>query len=164
MSHFNLQYYQNEKCCAKLIIVSLVFVFSGCRIQTVKHSPVRAAIDTNQFLRAFYFDEDYAKALELADGQLRQSATSDDLKKMAEGIKQERGALKTLRADSYLMTQGETMELFYTGEYEKGVLHHRLVLVGDASSGYRVSGVWFQADPYPENPLRRKFEGEIFVS
>ena len=162
MSHFNLQSYRHEKCCAKLIIVSLVFVLSACRIQTVKHNPVRAAIDTNQFLRVLYFDEDYTKALDLAIGQLRQS-TTDDLNKMVVGIKQERGALKTLRADSYLMTQGATMELFYIGEYEKGLLYHRLVVMGDASSGYRVSGVWFQPDPYPENPLRRKFDVDIFV-
>lgn len=49
------------------------------------------------------------------------------------------------------------------GEYKKGVLYHRLVLMGDASSGYRVSSVWFKSDPYPENPLRLKFDGDIFV-
>jgi hypothetical protein len=164
MSRFQLHKSKYEKRrWAIFVIASLVFGFSGCRIQTVKHSPVRAVIDTNQFLKAFYFDEDYAKALDLASGQLRQSATTDDLKKMVEEMKQERGALKTLRADSYLMTQGDTMELFYIGEYEHGVLYLRLVLMGDASSGYRVSGVWFQPEPYPENPLRRKFDVEIFV-
>ena len=145
------------------IIVSLLLSLSACHSQSVRHSPVKAAFDANQFLKALYFDEDYPGALRLTDEQLRQSVTADDLKKMVNGMKQERGALKRLRADSYLMTQGETMELFYTGEYEKGVLHHRLVLMGDASSGYRVSGVWFQPDPYPENPLRRKFDVEISV-
>lgn len=146
-----------------IIIVSLLLSLSACRFQSVRHSPVKAAFDANQFLKSLYFDEDCPGALRLADEQLRRSVTADDLKKMVDGMKQERGALKTLRADSYLMTQGETMELFYTGKYEKGVLHHRLVLVGDASSGYRVSGVWFQPDPYPENPLRRKFDVDIFV-
>ncbi len=145
------------------IIVLLLLSLSACHFQSVRHSPVKAAFDANQFLKSLYFDEDCPGALRLADEQLRRSATADDLKKMMDEMKQERGALKTLRADSYLMTQGETMELFYIGEYERGVLYHRLVLMGDASSGYRVSGVWFQPEPYPENPLRRKFDGEIFV-
>ena len=146
-----------------IIIVSLILPLSACHLQSVKHSPVKAAFDANQFLKSLYFDEDCPGALRLADEQLRQSVTADDLKKMVDRVKQERGTLKTLRADSYLMTQGQTMELFYIGEYEKGLLYHRLVVMGDASSGYRVSGVWFQPDPYPKNALRRKFDGEIFV-
>lgn len=146
-----------------IIIVSLILALSACHFQSVRHNPVKAAFDANQFLKALYFDEDWAGALRLADDLLRQSVTGDNLEKMVDEVRQERGALKTLRADSYLMTQGRTMELFYIGEYEKGVLYHRLVLMGDSSSGYRVSGVWFQAEPYPENTLRRKFDGDIFV-
>jgi len=145
------------------IIASLILCLSACHFQSVRHSPVKAAVGANQFLKSLYFDEDYSGALRLADKRLRQSTTASDLKKMVDGTKQELGALKTLRADSYLMTQGETMELFYTGEYEKGVLHHRLVLQGDASTGYRVSGVWFQVNAYQENRLRRRFDDEILV-
>ena len=146
-----------------LIIASLLLSLSACHFQSVRHSPVKAAFDTNQFLKCLYFDEDCRGALRLADEQLRKSVTADELKRMVDGMKQEWGALKKLRGDSYLMTQGETMELFYIGEYEHGVLYHRLVLMGDASSGYRVSGVWFRPEPYPENSLRRKFNGEILV-
>lgn len=55
------------------------------------------------------------------------------------------------------------MELFYTGVYERGTLYHRLVLQGEATSGYRVSGLWYILDPYPEQTLRRKFETNIPV-
>lgn len=92
------------------IIASLILSLSACHFQSVRHSPVKAAFDANQFLKSLYFDEDYPGSLRLADEQLRQSVTADDLKKMVDGMKRERGALKTLRADSYLMTQGETME------------------------------------------------------
>ena len=146
------------------ILVSLLLSLSACHLQTVRHDPTKAALDTNQFLKALYFDDDSTGALRLADEQLRRSVTADDLKKMVDKIKQERGALKTLRADSYLMVQGEGMELFYTGEYEKGVLYHRLVVLGDASAGYRVTAVWFKAEPYPENELRRMFVIDIPVS
>jgi hypothetical protein len=145
-------------------IASLILSLPACQFRSVRHSPVKAAVDANKFLKVLYFDEDYRGALRLADEQLRQSVTASELKKTVDEMKQQLGALKTLRADSYLMTQGETMELFYTGEYEKGVLHHRLVLLGNASSGYRVSGVWFQVYPYQENRLRRKFDDEIYVS
>jgi len=146
-----------------LVIAALILSFYGCRFQTVRHNPVKAALGANQFLKALYFEENCAAALGLSDELLRRSVTVANLKKMVEEIKQERGSLRRLTADSYLMTQGQTMELFYVGKYEKGVLYHRLVLVGDASSGYRVSGVWFQPDPYVENRLRRKFDVDIFV-
>ena len=145
------------------IIVALILLLSACHFQSVTHSPLQATADANQFLKALYFDEDWAGALRLADEGLRHSVTGDNLKKMVDEVKQQRGVLKRLKADSYLMTQGKTMELFYIGEYEKGVLYHRLVLIGDASSGYRVSGVWFKPEPYPESPLRRKFDGDIFI-
>jgi len=71
--------------------------------------------------------------------------------------------LQRLTADSYLMVQGAGMELFYVGTYDNGVLYHRLVLAGDASAGYRVTGIWFKPEPYPENVMRKKFETEIPV-
>lgn len=141
-----------------------ILLLAGCHVQTVNHEPAQAATDTNRFLKALYVDKDYPKALALADTQLRQSTTANDLKQMAEGIREQRGELKTLKADSYLMTPGRTMELFYIGEYTKGTLYHRLVLIGDVSSGYRVSGVWYQTEPYPDQTLRRRFDQDILVN
>ena len=155
--------YKNETTYEALALGFLILLVSGCRLQTVRHEPSQAVSDGNHFLKALYLNEDYPKALELADVQLRQSLTVDDLKHLVEGIKQQRGELRTLKADSYLMGQGRGMELFYVGIYEKGILYHRLVLMGEASSGYKVSGVWYSLDPYPEQPLRRKFNQEILV-
>jgi hypothetical protein len=145
------------------LVIALVAIAVSACLQKVNHNPSKAAFDANQFLKALYGDEDYLKALNLAADPLRQSAGADDLKKMVEKIRQEHGTLKRLKADSYLMTQGPTMELFYIGEYERGFLFHRLVLTGDASSEYKVAGVWFQPDPYPGSPLRRKFETEMLA-
>jgi hypothetical protein len=145
-----------------LLILSLL-VLTACRDEKATHQPVQAASDANRFLKALYFEEDYPKALELADAQLRQSVDANGLRQLVEGIGQQHGKLKTLRADSYLMTPGSTMELFYIGEYEKGILYHRLVLMGNASSGYRVSGVWYQPEAYAAQPLRRSFNQDIQV-
>lgn len=142
----------------------LLFLLSAsCKVENVRHEPSRAVIDGNQFLKALYIDEDYDRARGLVDSQLQESLTANNLRQLVEKIKTEKGALKTLKADSYLMVQGRGMELFYDGTYDRGELYHRLVVVGDASSGYKVSGVWYSPDAYPEQPLRRKFGQEIFV-
>lgn len=154
---------RNYKLHAILILFLLTFGLFACRFQAVQHSPVRAASDANKFLKALYYDEDYVKALELADEQLRSAATVENLKQIVEQIKQKRGNLRQLWGDSYLMTPGATIELFYVGDYDQGISYHRVVLVGDASSGYRVSGIWFQDEPYPQQSRRRKFDVDVLV-
>ncbi len=154
---------RNKWLHATLVLVFLTPGPSACRVQTVRHSPIRAAADANELLKALYYDEDYVKALQFGDEQLRRVATVEDLKQMVQRMKQERGKLRRLWGDSYLMTSGPSIELFYVGDYEQGISYHRLVLVGDASSGYRVSGIWFQHEPYPQQSLRRKFDVDIVV-
>jgi hypothetical protein len=145
------------------IAILLGLAIGACKIQSVVHDPDKAVSDTNEFLRALYVIREYDKALTLADPQLRKSLSADDLKHLVEGMEQQQGSLKELRADSYLMTSGETMELFYVAACERGNLYHRLVLKGDASSGYRVSGVWYSVDPYPSQPLRREFSEKFVI-
>ena len=55
------------------------------------------------------------------------------------------------------------MELFYVGEHEKGLVYHRVVLLGDGSEGYKVSGLWYQLEPYPQHGLRAPLEEKIVV-
>jgi hypothetical protein len=145
-----------------MLFGSMVF-FSACYSKTVKHQPVRAANDANRVLRAVYIDGDYQKALELADASMQRSVKVDDLIQLTELIRQQRGKLKTLKADSYIMMSGNTMELIYVGEYELGIFYHRVVMVGDATNGYKVSGLWCRPDAYPDDPMRRKFVQEILV-
>ena len=148
-----------QKVLAPLLGLTLV----GCWFQSIKHNPTTAAFATNVFLRALYVERNYERALSLSDEALRKSATADNLAQMVDLAEKNCGALKELKADSYLMAPGKTMELFYVGKCDKGILYHRLVLVGDASNGYRVSGVWFQDSPYPEQAMRRRFETVIVV-
>jgi hypothetical protein len=99
----------------------------------------------------------------LSDKGLRESATAGNLAQMVDSVEKNCGIFAELKAESYLMTPGKTMELFYLSRCDKSTLYHRLVLVGDSSDGYHVSGVWFQDSPYPEHGLRRRFEGNIVV-
>jgi len=148
---------------SKIVLSLILFCFPACALQATKHDAVKAVIDANQFLKAFYLDENPSEALKFCDEQFGMPGAIDALTKMLNQIKAERGSLKSLTADSYLMVPGRGMELFYVGKYENGFLYHRLVVVGSASTGYKVSGVWFQHEPYPESTLRRKFETEMPV-
>jgi hypothetical protein len=144
-----------------LLVISLSLALSACSLEKISHSPNQAAFNAHEFLRAMYVEEDYAKALHIAAEPVRQSATADTMKQMVEQTRQERGDFKFFKADSYLMTQGRSMEVFFVAEHANGLVYHRLVMIGDASSGYKVTGVWFKLEPYPANPLRIKFEGEV---
>jgi len=147
----------------KTLPVLLGLFLASCSLQSFKHNPTTAVMATNVFLRALYIEHNYEHALQLSDEALRKSATATNLAQMVTLAEKKCGVLKELKADSYLMTPGSTMELFYDGRCDRGTLYHRLVLVGDVSNGYRVSGVWFQDSPYPDQALRRPFETNIVV-
>jgi hypothetical protein len=141
----------------------MILLLAGCRFEAVEHNPNKAISDAHLFLKALYVDEDYQKAFNFAHAELQQTAKPDDLRKVVARIKSQYGNLERLKADSYMQTPGSTMELFYVGTYDKGTLYHRVVLMGNVSSGYKVSGVWFKAEPYPEHTLRHKFNVDIYV-
>ena len=154
---------RRRSACVVRVVPFILLCFSACHFQAVKHDPGKAVLDTNQFLKALYIDENPSEALRFCGEEVRTAGGADALTKMLTKIKQDRGRLQRLTADSYLMVQGAGMELFYVGTYDNGVLYHRLVLAGDASAGYRVTGIWFKPEPYPENVMRKKFETEIPV-
>jgi hypothetical protein len=147
----------------RVLIPVLGLILIACTIQRIRHDPSTAAEAANIFLKAMYIQHDYQHALMLSDEALRRSANDENLAqtvKMAEEKCQGSGELK---AESYVMSPGKTMELFYTERCQSGNLYHRLVLIGDVSNGYRVSGVWFQEAPYPETGLRRKFQNQSVI-
>jgi hypothetical protein len=114
-------------------------------------------------MKALYLDENPSEALQYCDERMRVPSAIDGFRKMINKTKQERGSLKSLAASSYVMQQGSAIQLLYVGTYEKGVLYHRITVDGNASDGYRVVGVWFQLEPYPQSQMRCNFETEIPV-
>lgn len=149
---------------ARVFIPALLgLVLAGCVLQSVKHNPTTSALAANVFLRAMYVEHNYDRALMLSDPALRKSVTAANLAAMVELAERKCGTLQELKAESYLMTPGKTIELFYVGRCDRGILYHHLVLVGDVSDGYHVSGVWFQDSPYPVQTMRRQFETELVV-
>ncbi len=152
------------KCASVARIAPFILLcFSACHFQRVEHDPHRAVLDTNRFLKALYIDENPSEALKFCSEEVRNAGAADGIAKVLSKAKEDRGRLQKLAAESYLMEPGAEMQLFYVGTYDNGVLYHRLVVVGNASAGYQVTGVWFKPDPYPESTTRRKFEAEIPV-
>jgi hypothetical protein len=149
---------------SKTSVLGVLLLFlCGCRLEAIQHNPIQAVSEANRFLKTLYIEENYREAFESGHAELRNSGTPDNLRQIAERIRQQFGYLERLKADSYMQTPGRTMELFYVGSYERGTMYHRIVLMGDATSGYKVSGLWFKADPYPEHTMRHKFNEDIFV-
>jgi hypothetical protein len=147
----------------KILPLFLLVCLSGCTFKAVTHDPATAAGAAALFLKALYLDHDANRALSLGHDQLRKSATATQLADLATVVDQHCGALKELKADSYAMTPGQTMDVFFTANCEKKTLYHRLVMLGSVQEGYRVAGVWFQDTAYPEHPLRKKLDGNIVV-
>jgi hypothetical protein len=146
----------------RIIFISIcTLAICGCYFS--RHHPTRAASDANSFLKALYLDHNYEAAWDLGDDTLHKSASVETLERMSWWIEDNSGQLEELKAESYTPPSGDSIELFYVGRYEKGVLYHRLLLVGDASKGYRVSGVWFRDSPYPQLAPRHPFEINIVV-
>lgn len=144
------------------MVLLSVFTF-GCRREQVKHDPERALSNTKQFVKVLYCEKAVDTALALTDASLRQFATSADLQNILDKAVKEVGKTTKLTADSYLMAPGRNIEIFYVATGQKGVLYHRIVVTGDAASGYKVTGAWFQTQPYPSNTLRRRFHTELTI-
>lgn len=144
------------------IVLGILLCLSGCEYQAIKHDPHKAVLDANRFMKALYLDENPSEALQYCDERMRVPNATDNLTNMIKKTRQERGSLRKLSASSYVMEQGSAMQLLYVGTYEKGVLYHRIAVEGNAD-GYRVVGVWFQPEPYPQSELLHNFETEIPV-
>jgi uncharacterized lipoprotein YajG len=146
----------------KLFIILIAFVLAGCSFKTTTQDPATAATAANIFMHAMYIEHDAQRALMLSNEQLRASATAENLTQLAALSEQHCGVLKQLEAESFVMAAGG-IEVFYVGQCEKRNLYHRVALAGDVKNGYRVSGVWFQDEPYPAHPLRRQFQPSMTV-
>jgi len=139
-----------------LCIAALFLLASGCYVAVVSHSQERALSDSNDFVSAFLVDRDAEHAWRLGDPELQRRTDVHSIQGVLETIDARVGRLREILPDSYIQTPGRTMEVLYVGTYERGLLYHRIVLAGD-KSGYRVTGFWFQAEPYPQESSRQPF-------
>ncbi len=156
---------QRATLLSHFLLVCVVFLGAGCRINVlnVSHDETRAVADANKVLSLLYLKGDYVSAYEGLAPETRKSLSSDALKALLETLRSRHGRLLSLRADSFAIMPGQkALTLFYVGTHEKGTSYHRVVVTGDAS-GYRVAGLWFSDQPYPEGNLRTKFRTRIEV-
>jgi len=98
---------------SRLFLAVFIVSAAGCISQSVTHDPDRAATDANQFLKAIYIDRNSSAALALAENGLRESVARETLTNMVDELIRERGALKRMAAESYLMADGRNIVIFY---------------------------------------------------
>src|SRR5262245_61093624 len=107
------------KLMRRVFLVFLLLCLSACTFKTGTHDAATAASAAKVFLKALYLDHDANRALSLGDEQLRKSATATQLTDLAKTVDLHCGVLKELKADSYAMLPGQTMDIFFTGTCEK---------------------------------------------
>lgn len=145
------------------VVLAVLCFLGGCTLRATTHNPVKEALAASIFLRTVYIDHDYVHAMQLAHDELQQSVGVDDLRQIAEEAQSKEGKVQTFTGESFLPTPGETIEVFFVGQHERQTLYHRLVLIGDESNGYKVSGVWFSTQPYAAHTERRRFSQPVLV-
>src|SRR6185369_7869234 len=82
---------RRRSACVVRVVPFILLCFSACHFQAVKHDPGKAVLDTNQFLKALYIDENPSEALKFCGEEVRTAGGADALTKMLTKIKQERG-------------------------------------------------------------------------
>jgi hypothetical protein len=133
------------------------------RVEVIAHSEQRAVADANLVLRDMYLRADYEAASAGFAPAVRQQATPAALRQIANQLTARLEKLTVLEAEAFEPIPGQrAMSLFYRGTHARGTSYHRIVVTGDAS-GYRVSGVFFRFEPYPENKLRKPLPRRVLV-
>ena len=142
----------------KIFIINFIAILLyGCGVNIIIHDEDKAVTEANLVLEILFINENYKEAYDKFDPEFKKHYTSANLKQIVEQVRSEFGNLKEFQVDSFLPMPGKrAITLFYKGIHEDGVSYHRVVLVGD-KKGYKVTGLLFAKQPYPEHKLRKKF-------
>jgi len=145
------------------VLFSALLVMLGCSFRATTHDPIKAASDGGEFLLSVYINHDYVGALRSSHNQLQQSAKADDLQRLVEQAQSKVGTLQKLTGESFVPVPGDAIEVFFVGRHERGILYNRLVLIGDSTNGYKVSGFWFSSQPYSKVREQKSFSTKIEI-
>jgi hypothetical protein len=100
----------------------------------------------------------------MLDVETRKNLAIGDLKNVLATFVSNVGKAKRFTFDSFEPMPGQkAITLYYECENEKGKTFHKLVLIGDVSSGYAVGGFFFKPVPYPRSNLSKTLEKEYII-
>jgi hypothetical protein len=147
-----------------LILLFLIITNCGCSVTTIYHDEELAIAEANSFIKTYYLEEAPDKAFQMLDFEVRKTLTIGNLKDVLLTLVAKVGKAKRFTFDSFEPMPGQkAMTLYYECEHEKGKTFHKLVLLGDVSSGYAVGGTFFKLVPYPKNKLNKTLEKEYII-
>jgi hypothetical protein len=110
-----------------------------------------------------YFRADYKKAMRDMAPHVRDSASEDDLRELAESLIDSHGELMELQRDSFERVPGrDAIVLYYAGINERGPTYHRVLLRGEEET-YRVAGLFWSEEPFKSSSVREKFDGGAVI-
>jgi hypothetical protein len=131
------------------LLLLVLCATASAQIKIIVHSQEAAAKSAERFARSAFIDKDYAKAHALLAPETRKSVS---VEKMAESIKKMHPAAMPaeVKAIEYETQPGQrAMNIYLKGSAGSEMFFYRFYMVGDATSGYEVAGLFRGSGPYP---------------
>ena len=114
-----------------------------------------AAEDAETFAVLAFVERDADRAYALLNPQIEEEMTADEFAVLLAQM-HPAGRPESVRATEYQPLPGyRGMNIFLEGDAGLTTFYYRLLMEGTAASGYRVTGLWRGAGPYP-NPEDRR--------
>ncbi|NLO91520.1 MAG: hypothetical protein GX410_05960 [Elusimicrobia bacterium] len=138
------------QCCILFIVMAL----SGCVSASVQDEKL-AARQAGEFCDVAFIRHDAVQAYALLLEQTKQSIPADKFAGILVQMHPS-GYPNIVKAIEYEPLPGQrAMNIILVGENSSEKFYYRLVMAGDAVSGYRVAGLFRSNGPYPGNPNLR---------
>lgn len=138
------------------ILILSCFSLASCRARLLVHDERAAAEAAHRFGELAFEKGEFSAAYECLSPEMQQAHTegevTDLLSQMSHGI-----GPGTVRAVAFEPIPGTAAMNVYLDLPGQRTTHYRVLMVGDAVSGYHVGGFWKRADPAPATarPLAR---------
>jgi hypothetical protein len=135
---------------SKFKIAALVLLFAATACGSLYyHSPQKARETAYNFLNSVYMQGNFDRAYSLVDADFLRDYGSGYLEKISTRFFRVFDRLEGLRADAYLVEQGDrSIMVLFSGISEKAPSYHKVMLIGDGRRGYRVSSVIYSDAPF----------------
>ena len=121
----------------------------------INHDEHAAAREAEEFGRLAFVAKDFASAYQHLTAQARSSSSLAEVSTLIDQMHKD-GYPESIRATQFEPMPGQaSMLIFLIGENGSSKFYYRFALVGTASEGYHVGGLWRGSGPYPTSPTRR---------
>ena len=142
------------------ILIVTALLLAGCGNFYVP-SVEKARETAGAFMTRYYVDMEFDSALELASDSFRQRVNSGTMVKDMSAFYKKYGRMQGFSAESYIVeSKTKLCAIYYRSICEKKFIYNKIVLSGDAKSGYRVEAAFASELPFKEYQEQKKFKKE----